>query len=105
MPEGDICEKHQTLHTAGPWNVYVTPGNTLYIQGAKGKHIAVVQRDKKSAEEVAANASILAAALELLAACKSVVQDRECIKDGRCLETPCAYCRCQEAIAKAQPKA
>lgn len=60
-----------TAHTPGPWSVWVTPGDTLYISCPKW-HIAAICHNAKP-RECALNAVLIASAPELLDACKTAV--------------------------------
>jgi hypothetical protein len=56
-------------HTNGNWRVWVTPGDTLYINNGD-QSIAALVDTGISPEENAANARLIAAAPELLELCK-----------------------------------
>jgi hypothetical protein len=90
------------LHTPGPWEVRTTPSGELCIIRTKDKNplagIAWTGEPSAfaSAEKIAANARLIAAAPDLLAACKYV----GCIGNTTCCEeTPCHVCN---AINKAE---
>ena len=63
--------------TPGNWHVWVTPGDTLYIATEKNVHIASLLHDGKSPEEVARNASVLAASKDLLYAAYLAIEEIE----------------------------
>jgi hypothetical protein len=58
-----------SAHTTGPWMVYVTPGDTLYISSPKHNIAAICNNAKP--EELAANARLIAAAPDLLRLARS----------------------------------
>lgn len=57
-----------SAHTAGPWSVYVTPADTLYISSPT-RNIAAICNNARP-RELAADARLIAAAPKLLTACK-----------------------------------
>ena len=63
-------------HTPGPWSIYEGENNILVIEGGDGNDVAnIIGSDLKNPEIVAttkADASLIASAPDLLAACKAV---------------------------------
>lgn len=68
----------QTKHTPGPWHIGVRTyhaGRDVY--GPKGEPVAVADQDITLPEESAANARLIAAAPELLAALVALVGEAD----------------------------
>lgn len=104
--------KQETSYTPGPWKTQThIPLDRLEIQDAGGRRIAVRAMDfQMSAKTHDANARLIAAAPELLAALKRLrddVQTAHVGADERCKD--CAVCWSLEladaAIAKAEGRA
>ena len=62
------------VHTPGPWSV---DANFEYISPVKGKDIALIHLMSGSIEENKANARLMAAAPELLEACRHTLREFE----------------------------
>ena len=88
-------------HTPGPWGVAVFKSGARSVTNQSGHFVADVQGIGQ--DERNANARLIAAAPELLAACEQVVREVEC----HCRDYPrspagsCPACVCRAAIAKA----
>lgn len=65
----EIDSTTASAHTAGKWKVWVTPADTLYIDNGR-RSIAILIEKGITPEENAANASLIAAAPDLLESCK-----------------------------------
>lgn len=96
-------------HTPGPWveNSFTDPGTPPYDQaplrqvyGVEGGVVVGIARiERNHTEEGQANARLIAAAPDLLEACKGVYDEHEHDHDPR----PCFVCsRMAAAIAKAE---
>ena len=90
----------RTQHTPGPWEVHDTPGT--YWKGfespipiAAGRVVLATARDKD-------NARLIAAAPDLLAACKRLLEHAR----GKACDDDClCKANARAAIAKARPSA
>lgn len=81
-----------TAHTPGPWNAEPMTGRGAWVKGSSGEWAALSCGDTDATAE--ANARLIAAAPDLLAALKKIVFDW----DGE----PEDMIEAQEAIAKAE---
>lgn len=95
-----------TQHTPGPWRIWrdMDPKEPLSIVGPSEDFTCIVAMENTQAQ---ANARLIAAAPELLDACKDALESLTCIVNPRKPRTGCdCYC-CEsarvvrEAIAKA----
>ena len=112
----------ETKHTPGEWRVLEnvfppTVGTSWTADGHENaQYVADVYEftdcpDRRKSVEVAeafANARLIAAAPDLLAALKRIIKDTECwyIDGGPCASTrrnvPCAHCQAEAAVQKAE---
>jgi hypothetical protein len=60
--------------TPGPWKVDEPYRNEVYIDGANGRTVAFVTHNDDERKEQAADACLIAAAPDLLAACKALLE-------------------------------
>ena len=88
-----------TGHTPGPWSVNASLGHRIYTEGKGCTLIATPGYLRDGGAEVA-NARLIAAAPDLLAACQEVMRGRRV----RLLGQPdgCGVTACRAAIAKAE---
>jgi hypothetical protein len=103
-------------HTPAPWT-WITDNvgqATLYGNdggGPKALPCTIIARaalnvphwPTEANAERSANASLISAAPELLAACKGFVALYGSHKTGDCTPPGCSICRCRAAIEKAEP--
>lgn len=95
----------QTKHTEGPWHIGVRqPASDKFIYGPKGEEVADCDRLTNFPDENLGNARLIAAAPELLEACKYAL---ECLEELQSEIDPesSGYGRwkqLKEAIAKAE---
>jgi hypothetical protein len=99
-------------HTPGPWVVHFSRAQVDAFDGEDGQPLPVCKLlwpiKKRSEAETRANANLIAAAPDLLAACKSAADDDCFCRDLRAMGplTPgnlrCSVCRCREAISLAE---
>lgn len=59
-----------TQHTSGPWHLGINPGPLIY--GPKGEQVADLRGEMLERDENRANASLIAAAPELLKALEAI---------------------------------
>lgn len=86
----------QAKHTAGPWHIGVRqPSSDKFIYGSKGEEVADCDRKTNFPDENLANARLIAAAPELLEACKNALIDPDDDHARKMIES---------AIAKAEGK-
>lgn len=81
----------KTKHTTGPWRIDETSDTqTIAVESEQAEHICILQNDNADRTDFnkqdLANAKLIAAAPELLAACQQLVAIEG---DGG----PCGYCR------------
>ena len=92
-----------TKHTPGPWRERAMPGRktTAWISGGDGNLITEISGARRLPEENAANAALIAAAPEMLAALKNLVNDA--LANGMHSSEP-RIIEARQAIAKAEGK-
>lgn len=90
----------KTLHTAAPWHIGLQPGPMIY--GPQGEHVCDVRIETVMPDERNANARLIAAAPELLEACKLA---REALTPARNDEEMTAMNALNAAITKATAQA
>lgn len=94
-------------HTPGEW-IWDEPSNwnglSARVCTEKYEPIAQVQISGWPKRIGRANAALIAAAPDLLDACKMAIEDHQCaqLTDGPHEGCPCWYCVCCAAIAKAE---
>lgn len=59
------------LHTKGPWHIELAPNGKPFVTNKARQHVCTLYEGKPS-ERVAANARLIAASPDLLAACETV---------------------------------
>lgn len=93
--------KQKTQHTPGPWYIVnsLNPNHSFEIFGADGYHVARFEKD--GIETELANARLIAAAPELLEACKEMVRHLEETDFDVCGTPDSLMNKWKAAIAKA----
>lgn len=94
-------------HTPGPWRLHKR--FTFNVEGPDGRTIARVNWDDETYDEAIANANLIAAAPDLLAAVKEAVEIIQDFADSLCgcgyVDSPCRVCyaaaKFKDVIAKA----
>lgn len=86
-------------HTTGPWIDAGAVGHARYIRGGPGAEVSIAATHSGSTTEGVANAALIAAAPDLLAACKEAKKylEPDLIEPGRTV-----FWHLVAAIAKAE---
>ena len=87
--------------TNGPWHIGMRPGPIIY--GPKGELVADQRNIMLHREEASANARLIAAAPDLLAALQNVMAMYDSLTKAakHSADCPCYHCQARAAIAKA----
>ena len=107
-----VDDRKPVGHTPGPWwsdgsAVFIGNGDAVWREGHPGVLFTVDDlggKDPRSAEQIEADARLIAAAPDLLAACEAIVaEDDRLLASGDCLTDICDHIdRARAAIAKAK---
>lgn len=95
-------------HTPGPWKWDYESGEALQLKAGQALVLSIGSGRVPSSKD----ANLLAAAPELLTACKALLSDigdvaRNLVREAHgkiCATDPCAVCQVEAAIAKAEGK-
>lgn len=74
MSEEEICQSdsaHSIAHTPGPWEVAGPSSNGKCLRIFAGEYVGIIGGSDQSMRTIQANADLIAAAPDLLEACKS----------------------------------
>ena len=94
----------EAKHTPGPWNVGKTTMDRLIYADSEHAFDLAIVRNGGSDEETEANAALIAAAPDLLAACKTALDRFQALEDAEeATEADiAARCAVQDAIRRAE---
>jgi hypothetical protein len=88
-------------HTKGPWETYSVRTGSVWVRAVSGEHVTSLDSDNDA--EIEANAALIAAAPDLLAACRTALRELQRFEDqpGNNTET-LGTAALRAAIAKAE---